>query len=540
MPRVCPDLFLGALQSGVILAPTGWVRVCVMKAFFTGRWVSQLVLATGFFAFAAFAYDRMARIEAGKAAALAQGMPEAVSLAEFQGWSDIHTADEVHIIAKTILPLNYRLQQTRKGKLSSTVEERMVYFLFGPEEGAQTRTVRAALLIDSADVERMVDEEFATGLVSVSEIELVVRLNGQRVTNPDLKSMAEDAMAERGLTRAPEFFFLESWGPQGRAAALAPNPDAGIMMAGGIGGVGLIFAMVAIWRFTRRHRVLARQALLARQVDDARAAMAARYRAEGLAVPEALTVPLKPRKSRAKLVMAMLTGMVVASLVLAKLGYLDDALFAVPVLVVLLVILGVRYLIKTVSGGVARLSGAIARAAAPERPEPPPVPKYGPNFKPLGLTGPIPDNPMMVRDTNRPEPVVIRSVPSLGGRMSAALSAPGLIRWAPLAIGVLVMYGSGKLFGGFGLSGQMGKGGAPVAQAATKTPDVAVLQLPDPGNFSVEAMVVASLGIVVTVALLGLGLNLMVSRYCAGRNIAYPKDPWARLDRMAAAERLRE
>ncbi|MFN3724463.1 MAG: hypothetical protein ACK4VZ_15645 [Paracoccaceae bacterium] len=521
-----------------------------MKAFFTGRWVSQLVLAIGFFAFAAFSYDRLVRIEAGKAGALAQGVPEAVSLAEFQGWSDIHPADEVHIIAKTILPLNYRLEMTRKGKLSSRVEERMVYFLFGPDEAEGTRTVRAALLIDSADLDRWFAQELSPGLVSSSETEVVMRLNGQKVTNPDLKSMAEDAMAERGLTRAPEFFFMESWGPKGRAAALGPDPNAAIMMGGGIGGVGLIFLMVAIWRFARRHRVLARQAVLARQVEEARAAMAATYRAQGLAVPEALTMPLKPRKSRGKLVVAVLLGGVVVSVGLAKLGYLDDALFALPVLLILLVILGLRYLVKLVSGGVARLGGAVARAGAPQSPEAPPAPKYGPNFKPLGLSAPIPDSPVRVSDTNLPEPAVIRSVPSLGGRVSTALSAPGLIKWAPLAIGVGVMYVSGKLFGGLGLSGLMGTAGMPVAQAVTQVPApaaatqvqeaaTALPQVLDLGNLSVEGMVVVCLGIAVAMALVGYGLNLMVSRYAARRNIDYPNDPWARLDRMTAAERAR-
>lgn len=539
------------LHSHLTLPPvlSGWGSDG-MKTFFKGRWVSQLVLAIGFFAFAAAAYTGLVQIEEGKASARAAGVPEVVSLADFQAWSDVHAADEVHVIGKTILQLNYRLEMTRKRKLSSSVEERMVYFLFGPDEGAETRTVRAALLIDSADIDRWVAEELAPGLVSSSETEVVMSLNGQKVANPDLKSMAEDAMNERGLTKAPEFFFMESWGPQGRDAALAPDPNSALMLGGGIASVGLIFLLIAGWRFSRRHKVLAQQELLARQVEGARAAMIAKYKAQGLAVPDALTMPLKPRKSRAKPVMVVLLGLVVASVVLAKLGILDDALFAIPLLVVLLVILGVRSVFKVVTGGVVRLGGAVAQAVVPERPEPPPAPRYGPNFKPLGMSAPVPDSPLRVSDNNLPEGPVIRSVPSPLGRLSSALSAPELIKWAPLAIGVIVMFASAKLFDGLGLSGQMGAADVNPVQSVQSLPQApeavpaaaavgSLPQLPDFASMSVEGMVLSTLALVLLMAVLGFGLNMLVSRYAARRNIAYPNDPWARLERMTAAERAR-
>ncbi|MDP2080151.1 MAG: hypothetical protein Q8K08_04220 [Pseudotabrizicola sp.] len=367
----------------------------------------------------------------------------------------------MHVIAKTVMKLNYKLEMTRKRKLSSSVEERTVLFLFGPEDSEGSKTVRAALLLDSNDLDRWGAQEFEPGLVSITDTEAVLRLNGQTVTSPNLKSLAEDALIERELTKSPDFFYIESWGRGGRDAALAPDPNSALMIGGGLGAVGLIFLLGAIRRFMRRHKVVEQQERLAQQVELARAAMIAQYRAQGLAVPDALTMPLKPRKSRSKMVMAVLLVVVVGSVGLEKLGVLDDALFALPLLALGLIMLGVRYVFKKTIDGVARIGATVAQNVVPERADPPSPSRYGPKFKPMTDSAPLPENPLRVSDNNTPKQPVIQSVPSLAAWVSAGLSAPALIKWAPFGIGVIIMVVSSKLFGTLGLSGTMGRRATP-------------------------------------------------------------------------------
>ena len=503
----------------------------------------MLVVAVALFAFAGLAYKTWADVEHGKAQARSAGLPDAVSLGEFQVWSDIHPADEVHVVVKFFPALNYNLRMTRKGKVSSSVEERGAMFLFGPEDSPGSRTVRGVLLIDEADGERWVEEDLMPGMLSSDATQVTARLNGYMTTTPRLRSMAEDALRERGLTKAPEFFFMESWGSGGRERALQPDTTSGGSIAAGVAGLGMIFLLVAIRRFVRRHRMLEQRELLARQVELSRAELIAKYNAQGLPVPQVLTAPLKPRRSKTKGVLAVLFAVFLAVIALAKLGHLDGALFAMPIMMVMILVIGMQQIAKAISGGISRLGGKVAQKVIPERSGPTPSPVFDANVRPLPTV--LPDSPLRVSDNNLPGGAAIRTIPSLGNRLSSGLSAPGLIKWAPFAIGVVVMFVSAKMFDGLGQSGQVGQtptvASLPVQAPATEVP-VASFGLPQLLTFSdmsVGGMVLTTLGAVALMALLGFGLNLMVSRYAARRNISYPNDPWVRLDRMTAAERAR-
>ena len=508
--------------------------VCVMKRFFCGRWLSMLGLAVVLFALAGFAYQTWADEEAAKAQARDVGMPEPVSLATFQAWSDLHPAGEVHVIARIFPELNYRLEMTHKRKLSSTVEERTLMFLFGPEDPAGTRVVRGALMLDKQDVDRWTEQEATAGYVASDADSLTLRLNGNVDASPNLDSMAEDAIIARGLTKAPEFFYLESWGPRGRDAALAPDPKTGPQVAAGLAGLGFVFLLVGLRRFARRHRLIAQQEALAQQMEAARAAMAAKYTAQGLAVPETLAQPLTPRKSRAKAWGVGLAVTVAAIFGLAKIGILDDALFAIPVLMVLLIILGMRQVAKVIGRGARRVGDRVAQKVMPVLSEPAVPPIAVPSAPPR----PVRTGPRRLSEMSTPGSGAIQSIPSVRARLSGALSAPGLVKWAPFGIGVVVMVASSRLFGTLDLSGQKG------ADPATAAPDPAPgADLPFGGvdfvNLPDAGMVLTTLGVVGGMALLGIGLNLLVSRFARRRGIAYPNDPWARLDRMAAVERAR-
>ncbi|MFN7224863.1 MAG: hypothetical protein ACK4MS_12665 [Paracoccaceae bacterium] len=458
-----------------------------MKNFFAGRWVSMLILAIGLFGFAGLAYQTSARGEAEKAQARALGTPEAVAIDTFQAWSDLHPADEVHVVARFFPSMNYNLRLTHKKKLSSWIEERGAMFLFGPQDSAGTKTVRGVLMIDKADGARWWDEELMPGMLSGDETQVTARLNGFATTAPRLQSMVDDALREMGLTKAPEFFYMESWGPGGRDWALRADTSSGQKISGGMAGLGLIFLLVAMRRFARRHQLLAKREQLAREVETARAAMIAKYRALGLQVPEALTVPIKPGRSKSKTVLGVLLALVVGVIVLAKLGYLDDALFAIPILILFVAIIGMRQIGKVFSGGLSYLGDKVAQKVIPERAASAPAPVYGP--KTLLPAGTLGDSPLRVSDNNLPRGAAITSVPSLGKRLASGLSAPGLIKWAPFMIGVIVMVVSAKVFDRLGLTGQMGLA-RPVASLPAQAPATAVPE----AAFSLPALSDMSLG----------------------------------------------
>ena len=452
----------------------------------------------------------------------------------FQDWSDLHAADEVHVVARFFPRLNYNLQMTRKGKLSSSVDERAAFFLFGPEDPEGTKTVRAVLMVDKAYTERWIDQDLAPGVLSADDRQITARLNGYATTSPRLKSLADDAIRERGLTKAPEFFYMESWGPGGCDRALTPDTTTGVAVAGGVVGLGVVFLVVAIRRFLRRHKVLEKQELLARQVEYARADMIAKYKAQGLPVPDVLTAPLKPGRSKSRIVLGVFLALIVGTVVQAKFGIFDGALFAIPLVILVLIVMGMKQVGKVVSTGVTKVGEKVAEQVIPERTIQPDAPRIGPRttLLPEAVAG----SPLRVSDNNLPgrnlpRQSAITSVPSLGQRLSSALSAPALVKWAPFGIGVIIMVVGAKLFGGF--SGSVGN----VAKAPAAT--VGQAPLGALGDMSVLSMVGYTLGAVATLALLGFGLNLMVSRFAARRNIDYPNDPWARLDRMTAAERAR-
>ncbi|MFN3845804.1 MAG: hypothetical protein ACK4RZ_08275 [Paracoccaceae bacterium] len=293
-------------------------------------------------------------------------------------------------------------------------------------------------------------------------------------------------------------------------------------------------------RYARRHTVLAKREQLAREVETARAGMIAKYRAQGLPVPEALTVPLKPRLSKTKTVSSVLLALIVGVIVLAMLGYLDDALFAIPILILFVAIVGMRQIGKLFSGGLTSLGNKVAQKVIPERAASVPAPVCGPKTLPLAST--IGDSPLRVGDNNFPQAAAIRSVPSLGKRLTPGLSAPGLIKWAPFMIGVIVMVVSAKMFEVLGLNGQMGFARS-VASLPAEVPQTAAPEstfpLPAFSDMSLGGAVIIILALVALMALLAFGLNLMVSSFAARRNIDYPGDPWVRLDRMAATERAR-
>ncbi|WP_068119062.1 hypothetical protein [Tropicimonas marinistellae] len=220
-------------------------------------WYGHLVFATALAAFAVWMHGDMERIEAEKAAALSRPVPEAVPLAEFRKDRDIHIADEVHVLGWINGAYNYHLTKQRRG----VDTERYMFVLFDGADDAAARMARAAVLLTPNQKDRFVDwlldnnapgETFGS-LGTADSATPVYRLNGTTERSPTLRGMAEDAFAESGLTRAPDFVYIAPF-LDGRAAAFAPNPEMPMQVAAVVGAIAGVFLLAALVKFRRKRR----------------------------------------------------------------------------------------------------------------------------------------------------------------------------------------------------------------------------------------------------------------------------------------------
>ncbi|MDV7144880.1 hypothetical protein R3X27_19545 [Tropicimonas sp. TH_r6] len=228
----------------------------MISAIFRLPWYGNLLFAA-IFAFGAYwIHGEVEREEAEKAVALSVGPPRPVTLADFDPKRDTHPADEVHLLGWINPDYTYTLVEEKNGRVQ---RERLMYVLFDGNQDAEARMAHAAIILPPAQ-----KGAFAAWLKkgnSLSQIaedtfgrELslpVSRFNGARDRSPDLEELARDAFDEAGLTRAPNFLYIEPW-IEGRAAALAPEPETAGQVALVLGTVAGVFLALAVTKLLMR------------------------------------------------------------------------------------------------------------------------------------------------------------------------------------------------------------------------------------------------------------------------------------------------
>lgn len=284
----------------------------MFRLIFRGHWAVQLFLACAAFAAAAFFYWAHLQLEAEKAQARAAGMPAAVSLNSFDPAKDVHPADEVHVIGWINPAFNYQL--TEEHRKRSDVVRRM-FVLFGPEDAPDAMMARAVLLMPEEDVDRFVEQVVAnaTGMVGGNP---VFTLNGTGGKTATLDNMADDALREKGLTKAPGFRYLELWPAGGRDEGLRAAPEAGLYIAGPAAGFGVLMLGLGIVRFRRRNLMPAPSQTAATSAGQPWGVTSAAPAAAAEAAPDPVarqaprkTPRLRP-ESWAFLIIAVLVGVV--------------------------------------------------------------------------------------------------------------------------------------------------------------------------------------------------------------------------------------
>jgi hypothetical protein len=262
--------------------------IAALFAYFRAKPVTHLVLACVFVGLAAWAYTHSIKIEQDKAAALAAPMPAPVSLSAF-GDDDIHLADEINVIGQINPAYNYELTQERKG--TDTV--RYMYVMFGPDDAADTKVARAAVILTEEQLDPFT-ELMAANFVDFTEMGPVFSVNGAATSTPDLQSMAIDAMKKEGLSRSPDFVWIEPW-IEGRAAALAPNDLDPLTLPGIVGAPAVLSVLLALFGMARGRRQTAAARTMAAAPIPAGLMGVSPAVAFGQTAPVAAPQPANPR-----------------------------------------------------------------------------------------------------------------------------------------------------------------------------------------------------------------------------------------------------
>lgn len=187
---------------------------------FTLPWWLYFPMAAGIFYIGDLAFDQQVDRQARYTEALALGIPELVDLSEYSATSHRNPAFEVNVNGWINTDYNYNLIQRTNGVKTS---ERHMYVLFGEGDGRDSRIVKAAMLLTPQEKDTFINrmDEFVSGSRNGDH---TFRFNGFAYDTASMSSMANEALAEQGLTKGDEFFFLEPF-LNGREAALAPVED---------------------------------------------------------------------------------------------------------------------------------------------------------------------------------------------------------------------------------------------------------------------------------------------------------------------------
>lgn len=156
--------------------------------------------------------------EAEKAQALTQAPPPAVDLSDYDRNLHRGIADEVVVTGWVNTEHNTKLTKTKKGVVKGT---RYMMILAGSGDAEGSRIARAAIIMTEEERElfQELSGQFLSGMLPQG---FEFTINGEAKGHVSFSDVAEDAMAEQGVTQAKGFFYLKPFF-HGRAAGLAPS-----------------------------------------------------------------------------------------------------------------------------------------------------------------------------------------------------------------------------------------------------------------------------------------------------------------------------
>ncbi|MGH1370262.1 MAG: hypothetical protein ACRBCL_16755 [Maritimibacter sp.] len=168
-------------------------------------WWAFFPIAAGVGWLAEKAHTSAQEKEAVRYEALQNGPPPAVDLSEFQYDQHVGLADEVNIVGWINTDYNYTLVERTNGLKT---DEHFLYMLFGSEQGRDAKIVRAAMVMSEKQVDQFVEklDDFVIGVSFFADPKFA--FNGTASTYSSEGTMVRDAIADEGLQRADDFFYL--------------------------------------------------------------------------------------------------------------------------------------------------------------------------------------------------------------------------------------------------------------------------------------------------------------------------------------------
>lgn len=152
--------------------------------------------------------------------ALEQAPPALVNLSQFRRDTHISPVREVNVEGWINSDYNYNLTKSTNGKQTG---KRFMHLLFGQGDTADSKVVRAALVLTAVEKERFMSDldTFATGW-SASDKHFTFGFNGFASASDGYASLVKDALKEQGLRASPDFVYISPFF-NGREVALAPQ-----------------------------------------------------------------------------------------------------------------------------------------------------------------------------------------------------------------------------------------------------------------------------------------------------------------------------
>lgn len=222
---------------------------------FAAPWPVVALMAVLAFGVGGFSYRDHQNREMLKAAALEQGAPPLIDLADLSPDAALPYRNEVHVAAYVDFSLNAGLTLTTKRKRSSTDDERIMYFLFDRKESKEGGQARAVVLVPAAQSDAFAAyvTDNVQGFVGEHPL-FTLSGSASRDSVGSFDDLINQALAGAGLTRAPGFMVITPF-YDGREAAFAPSPNGVRSDLEFWGGLGAILSLLTGYKFWRhRHR----------------------------------------------------------------------------------------------------------------------------------------------------------------------------------------------------------------------------------------------------------------------------------------------
>lgn len=223
-----------------------------MVALLFAPWWVFLILAGGIFWLAEEMYKDELQTQAERKQALAGPPPPLTDLSDFTRATGIGPANEVNI-SGWINP-DYNFHLTKQLKRSS--DERFMYVLFGKSDGPETKQARAVILMREERKESFVAElqSYTDLAASLAHGHAYMKFNGYGQQSVYMDGLVDKAFKKRGLTKSPDFIFVEPFW-NGREAALGKemDPEGTRIFLWQVAGVLVLLGVLKlIARMTRR------------------------------------------------------------------------------------------------------------------------------------------------------------------------------------------------------------------------------------------------------------------------------------------------